>query len=103
MHIFIGVRLSEPHTSGTALQDTCVCLLAAIYHKFLNTHKYFLKIEHPRALMAMLGYCQSAASATVVETAQVKACTAPYFLFVTAATDHQQQAARRRYELYTPG
>ena len=35
----------------------------------------------------MLGYCQSAASATVAETAQVEARTAHYFLFVTAATD----------------
>ena len=35
----------------------------------------------------MLGYCQSAALATVAETAQVEACMAPYFLFVTAATD----------------
>ena len=34
----------------------------------------------------MLGYCQSTASATVAETAQVEARTAPYFLFVTAAT-----------------
>ena len=24
----------EPHTSVTALQDACVCLLAAIYRKF---------------------------------------------------------------------
>ena len=37
----------------------------------------------------MLDYSQSAASATVVETAQVEARMAPYmyFLFVTAATD----------------
>ena len=35
----------------------------------------------------MLGYCRSAALATVAETAQVEARTAPYFLFVTAATD----------------
>ena len=34
----------------------------------------------------MLGYCQSAALATVAETTQVEAHTAPY-LFVTAATD----------------
>ena len=32
--IVIGASLSEPHTSGTALQDACVCLLAAIYRKF---------------------------------------------------------------------
>ena len=32
-------------------------------------------------------YFQSAVSATVVEMAQVEVCTAPYFLFVTAATD----------------
>ena len=30
----IGVSLSEPHTSMTALQVTCVCLLAVIYRKF---------------------------------------------------------------------
>ena len=35
----------------------------------------------------MLGYCKSAASATVAETAQVEACMALYFMFVTAATD----------------
>ena len=33
----------------------------------------------------MLGYCQSAVSATVVETAQVEAHMAHYFLFVTGA------------------
>ena len=38
--------------------------------------------------MAMLGYCQSAALATVAETAQVS----PYFLFVTAATDRPSTA-----------
>ena len=36
----------------------------------------------------MLGYyCQSAASATIVETPQVEVHTATYFLFVTAAMD----------------
>ena len=25
---FIGASLSKPHTSGTALQDACVCLFA---------------------------------------------------------------------------
>ena len=29
-----GASLSEPHTSVTALQVACVCLLAAIYRKF---------------------------------------------------------------------
>ena len=32
-NLIIGANLSEPHTSGTALQDTCVCMLAAIYQK----------------------------------------------------------------------
>ena len=41
----------------------------------------------------MLGYCQSAASATVAETAEVEARTAPYFLFVTAATDRPASMA----------
>ena len=38
----------------------------------------------------MLGCCQSAALATVAETAQgfKDARTAPYFIFVTAATDY---------------
>ena len=31
----IGASLSELHTSETALHDTCVCLLAAIYVNFL--------------------------------------------------------------------
>ena len=30
----IEVSLSEPPTTGTALQDTCVCLSEAIYRKF---------------------------------------------------------------------
>ena len=41
----------------------------------------------------MLGYCRSAALTTVVETAQVEARTAPYFLFVTAATDRTSMPA----------
>ena len=40
----------------------------------------------------MLGYYQSAVSATVAETAQVEACTAPYFLFVTAAMNQPSKA-----------
>ena len=48
----------------------------------------------------MLSYCWSAASATIAEMAQVEVHTAPYFLFVTAATaDHQRQVARRPYNL----
>ena len=50
------MSLSESHTSGTALQDAYVCLLAVIYCKFLNTHKYFPKIERLHVLMAILGY-----------------------------------------------
>ena len=43
-NVIIGVSLSEPHTSVTALQDACVCmsvcLLVAIYRKFkLNKQK----------------------------------------------------------------
>ena len=43
----------------------------------------------------MLGYCQSAALATVAvaETAQIEAHTAHYFLFVTAATDQPSTAS----------
>ena len=40
----------------------------------------------------MLDYCQSAASATIEESAQVEARTAPYFLFVMAATDRPSTA-----------
>ena len=29
--ITIGARLSEVHTSGTALQDVCVCMLAYVW------------------------------------------------------------------------
>ena len=33
--LIIGVSLSEPHTSVTALQDACVCpVRVAIYQKF---------------------------------------------------------------------
>ena len=39
----------------------------------------------------MLGYCQSAALATVAETAQLEARTAPY-LSQQLRTDHQWQA-----------
>ena len=42
--------------------------------------------------MAMLVYCQSAALATVAETAQVQGRMAPYFLFITAATDRASTA-----------
>ena len=41
----------------------------------------------------MLGYCQSAALATVAETAQIEAHTAHYFLFVTAAMDQPSTAS----------
>ena len=41
----IGVNLSEPHTSGTALRK-CVFVLAAIYHNFeISIFKYFMKID----------------------------------------------------------
>ena len=68
-------------------------MLAAIYcnkiRKFLNVHKYLPKVECPCALrIGSLSYCQSAVLATVAKTAQVEVRTAPYFLFVTAGTDH---------------
>ena len=52
----IGVSLSEPHTSGTALQDACVCMSVcvrmAIYKKFERTetkvHVHF-KFAHSHA------------------------------------------------------
>ena len=73
--ILIGASLSDPYASGTALRkcvNVRVCLLACLWPYTINLRKYFLKIERPCALcMAMLGYCQSAALATVVETAQV--------------------------------
>ena len=72
----------------TALQDACVCMSACGH--ILNVHKYFPKIERPRR--AMLGYGQSAVSATIAEVAQVEARTGAYFLFVTAATDRQSTA-----------
>ena len=42
----------------------------------------------------MLGYCKSLALATVTEMAQVYARMAPYFLFVTAATDRPSQTVQ---------
>ena len=42
--------------------------------------------------MAMLGYCQIAALATIAEMIQVKARTATYFLFVIAALDRLSTA-----------
>ena len=76
----VGVSLSEPHTSGTALWK-CVnvrpCLLACLQPYTVNfkcTFKYFSKIERPHALgegQCWASYCQSAALATVAETAQV--------------------------------
>ena len=72
----IGASLSEPHTSGTALQDACVCLLAAIYRKFymrINISRKLNVLVHLASIgegQIRLGYCRSAASATVAETAQ---------------------------------
>ena len=54
--MLIGASLSEPHTSGTALQK-CVnvrmCLLACLWPYTVNfkcAFKYFSKIESPCAL-----------------------------------------------------
>ena len=80
MKLVIGASLSEPHTSGTALQDSSVCWFVCLRPYTVNfkcAYKYFLKI----------GYCQRAASATIAEAAGVQARTAPYFLFVTLAAD----------------
>ena len=84
----VGASLSEPHTSGTALRK-CVCNLLVCLRPYTINYKcafkYFPKIECLHG--TMLCYCQSAALATVVE-----ACTAPYFLFVTAATERPSMA-----------
>ena len=52
VHLLIGVSLSEPHTSGTALRK-CVCNVRAclwLYTiNFICAFKYFPKIEGPRA------------------------------------------------------
>ena len=48
----IGASLIEPHTSGTALRK-CVNIRACLQPYTVNfkcAFKYFLKIEHPRAL-----------------------------------------------------
>ena len=98
----IGTSLSEPHTSGSALQDACVSLFlfATIYRQLQMRINISQKFEHPCALCivsldrrrAMLGYCQSAALANIVETAQVEAHMAPCFLFVIGATDQSSMA-----------
>ena len=93
MHI-IGASLSEPHTSGTALRK-CVnmCLLAAIYRKFLmSAFKYFTNIDLSCTKQAHEGYCPSAASTTRSEVKHA------WQLLVCTSTDHQRQAAHRRYK-----
>ena len=51
--VVVGVSLSEPHTSGTALQK-CVCMYLCLRPYTINVKcafKYFPKIdEHPCAL-----------------------------------------------------
>ena len=101
----IGASLSEPYTSGTALQkcvcNICACLLACLlaclrpYNiNFKCTFKYFPKIECPCAPIAsigtrwraMLSCCQSAALATVAGTAQVQ--DAWHLLFYLSQEGH---------------
>ena len=50
-----GTSLSEPHTSRTALQVVCVCLLVCLwpYTNFRCAFKYFPKIECPRAMCSL--------------------------------------------------
>ena len=72
-HTLIGLSLSEPHTSGTALHMRMhmhACLLAALCLNFKCTF-----------------ICWRAALAVIM--AQVKARTKTYFLFVTAATNRR--------------
>ena len=85
--IFIGVSLSEPHTSGTVLRK-CVnvraCLLAAIY----RTRNECIQIFHEdrscaQSMLSGLLPCPSAASVTWRE---VKARVATYFWFVLLPT-----------------
>ena len=46
---FIGVSLSEPHTSVTALQDACVCMSVCVwpYTKILieRTRRSLMKVD----------------------------------------------------------
>ena len=47
-----GASLTEPHTSVTALQGVCVCLLVCLRQYTVNlkcVFKCFPKIEHPCA------------------------------------------------------
>ena len=64
MLIMIGMSLSEPHTSGTALRK-CVYLLAAIYLNFeISAFKCFMKIDLGHVRRATELSCLSAALAT---------------------------------------
>ena len=81
-NFIIVASLNEPHASETALRR-CVCIrptdrlcLRPYTVNFKCAFKYFPKIERPRphalaCRMTLLGYCQSAALATVAETARV--------------------------------
>ena len=60
----IGVSLSEPHTSVTALcMHVCNCGLIT-YHKLMSAFKYFTKIN---IVKHVEGYFQSAVSGTQSE------------------------------------
>ena len=67
---FLGVSLSEPHTSVNSLPRVYVCLLGpATYHKFqMNELKYFTKIksscQRVAAQMIVKGYCQTVSVAS---------------------------------------
>ena len=64
----VGVSLSEPHTSVTALQDACVCMLVclrvAIYRKFklnncmqrYNVHFKFACVPSSSKFITCWGY-----------------------------------------------
>ena len=74
--LLVGVSLSEPHTSGTALRK-CVCnVLLCLRLYTVNLKCSFKYFECPRpssctaGTVVLLGYSQSAATATIAETAQ---------------------------------
>ena len=100
----VGASLSEPHTSGTALQDACVWSVCSHIMYILNALKYFPKIKHPRAIRVGEG----ATARVQHQQPQRRPLKLKHAWHLTSCmswqlrTDHQWQAARRPYKLYMP-
>ena len=103
----IGVTLSEPHTSVTALHTcTCVCVFACCllglttYHKFqMSAIKYFTKTMPTRAKVLQLsrvkGYCQTVVSKLL----KLNGIALPGKLLSLTATRQLKRVRHRRQKL----